>query len=953
MFRYVCLVGLWLGSSLLLAQPTTKTNAKKTLKALPTASLNAPIPFDPSVKVGKLPNGLTYFIRKNAEPKNRAELRLVIRAGSVLETDAQQGLAHFMEHMAFNGTKNFPKNELVNFLQSSGVRFGADLNAYTSFDETVYQLPVPTDSARIFERSMQILEDWAHNALLDSVEIEKERGVILEESRLGRGAQQRMRDKYFPLILNNSRYANRLPIGLDSIIRTFRPEQLRQFYRDWYRPDLMAVVAVGDFDMGKVEAMIREKFGRILAAKPPAKPRPEFGIDAHKDTKVVIVTDPEQPNTVVQIIYKRPELKERTLADLRASLQRSLFNMMLGNRIGELTQRANPPFVYGTSSYGGFLGNLDAFSSIAVPRDAAGVEGAIRAVLDENARAQRFGFTTTELARARQEMLQGVEQAYRERDKTRSSSLVGQYVQYFLDGDPATDIGFYYDFVRKNLGGIALTEVNALAGQFIRNENRAVVIMAPEKEKAKLPSVEQVISYIDNAGKDLTAYVDQTLNKPLLARQPMAKSVINERQVTDVGVTEWTLSNGARVVLKPTTFKNDQILFSAVSYGGTSLYDLKDYMSARFASTLIGQGGTGEYNQIQLGKFLAGKSLSVGPYISEINEGISGSTSPKDLETAMQLLYSYFTQPRKDPDVVQGFLSNQRSLLQNQLATPTPQKVFGDTVAVTLGQNNSRRQPLRPSDLDQVSLDRAAQIYAERFANAGDFTFVFVGNLDPKTLRPLVETYIGGLPGDPARAKENFRDLGIRIPAGQISKTVYKGLEPRATVQLVFSGDLDWKPENTTQIDALAEVLEIKLTEKLREEESGVYTPGASGSYSKLPAQRYTFRIGFGCAPENVEKLVSKTLDIINEIKQKGADPNDIAKFKAESQRETELQLKDNNFWLGYLTNQYFNKDDLAEVLRENEQLDKVTAESTKAAANRYLSGQNLIRFVLLPERKQ
>ncbi len=952
MLRYVYIAGLLLGSTLLLAQPVHKANIKKTPAPLKTGTspLNAPIPLDPTVKVGKLPNGLTYFIRKNAEPKNRAELRLVIRAGSVLETDAQQGLAHFMEHMAFNGTKNFPKNELVNFLQTSGVRFGADLNAYTSFDETVYQLPVPTDSARLFERSFQILEDWAHNALLDSTEIEKERGVILEEARLGRGAQQRMRDKYFPLILNNSRYATRLPIGKDSIIKSFSPERLRQFYNDWYRPDLMAVIAVGDFDVKQVEVMIREKFGRIPAPSNP-KPRPEYGIDAHKDTKVVIVTDPEQPNTVVQVIYKRPELKERTLGDLRSSLQRSLFNMMLGNRIQELTQKANPPFVYGASNYGSFLGNLDAFSSVAVPKDPAGLEAALRAVLDENARAKQFGFTATELARAKQELKTGVEQAYREREKTSSSSLVGQYVQYFLDGDPATGIPFYYDFVEKNLDGIQLIEVNQLAGQFIRNENRAVIIMAPEK--AKLPSVEQVIGYIDDAGKTLTAYVDQTINKPLLATQPTPKPVVNESKNAEVGLTEWTLANGAKVVLKPTDFKNDQVLFSAISYGGTSLYDMKDYMTARFTATLIGQGGTGEFNQIQLGKFLAGKSLSLGSYISEINEGISGSTAPKDLETALQLMYSQLTQPRKDADVVQGYLSNQRSLLQNQLATPTPQKVFQDTISITLGQNNPRRQPLRPTDLDQINLDRAGQIYAERFANAADFTFLFVGNIDQKTLKPLVEKYIGGLPGNAATAKENFRDLGIRIPAGQLSKTVYKGLEARATVQLVFSGDFDWKPENTAQIDALAEVLEIKLTEKLREEEGGVYTPGASGSYSKLPAQRYTFRIGFGCAPENVDKLVGKTMDIINEIRQKGADPKDIDKFKAESRRETELQLKDNNFWLGYLTNQYFNQDDPAEVLHEAEQLNKVTVESTKAAANKYLSGQNLIRFVLMPERKQ
>lgn len=935
------------GGQIAVAQPVAKkTVAKPSAKA--TTNFNQPIPFDSDTKVGKLPNGLTYYIRKNAEPKNRAELRLVVRAGSVLETDEQQGLAHFMEHMEFNGTKNFPKNELVNFLQSSGVRFGADLNAYTSFDETVYQLPVPTDSARVFDKAMQILEDWAHNATLDTAEITKERGVVLEERRLGRGAQQRMRDKYFPLILNNAKYASRLPIGTEEVLKTFKPAALQQFYHDWYRPDLMAVIAVGDFDLAKVEATIREKFGSIPALQNP-KPREEFTIAPHKDTKVVIVTDNEQPNTVIQIIYKRPEIKEKTLGDLRASLERSLFNAMLGNRIQELTQKADPPFVYGASNYGSFLGNLDAFSSFAVAKE-GNVERAIKAILDENARVQKFGFTATELQRAKRDLLSGVEQAYKERDKTRSVSYVNEYVQNFTDKDAVTSIGFYYDFVKKNLNGLTVGGINALANQFITNENRAVIIMAPESAKDKLPSVEQVIGYIDNAGKDVTAYVDQTLNKPLLATVPTPAPVVSEKKIADIGVTEWTLKNGVRVVLKPTTFKNDQVIFTGTSLGGTSLYDLPDFMSARFSSTLATMGGTGAFNQIQLGKFLSGKTVSVSPYVSELSEGISGQATPHDLETALQLTYSYFTQPRKDADVVKGFLSNQRSLLQSQLATLTPAKVFQDTVQSVLGGYNPRRLPLKPEDLDKVDLDRALKIYQDRFANAGNFTFFFVGNFDEKTLKPLVEKYLGSLPA--SGKKEKFKDLGIRIPAGQISKTVYKGVDPKATVQLVYSGDFKWSPDNTTQVDALAEVLEIKLTEKLREEESGVYSPGVSGSYSQYPVPRYTFRIAFGCAPENVEKLIAKTMDVIEGLKKNGADPNDIAKFKAESQRETENQLRDNNFWLTYLSSQYYNGDDPTEVLREPEQLKKVTVKSTETAANTYF-GSNLVRLVLMPEQKK
>ncbi|MFD2574043.1 M16 family metallopeptidase [Spirosoma soli] len=956
MVRFSLSLSLLLGTTLVFAQPAAKPKstsikpASRVSKSSPVSlsvNLNAPIPLDPGVKIGKLPNGLTYYIRKNTEPKNRAELRLVIRAGSVLETDRQQGLAHFMEHMEFNGTKNFPKNELVNFLQSAGVRFGADLNAYTGFDETVYQLPVPTDSANVFNQAFQILEDWAHNATIDPSEVDKERGVILEERRLGRGAGQRMRDQYFPVLLNNSQYAKRLPIGTEEVLTTFKTETLQQFYKDWYRPDLMAVIAVGDFDEKQVEGIIREKFSRIPAVK-DAKPRTEFTIPPHDDTKVVIVTDPEQPNTVVQVIYKRPEIKERTLNDLRESIKRGLFNTMLGNRIQELTQRKDPPFLGGYSNYSNFLGNLDAFTSIAVAKE-GNVERAIRAVLDENARVKQFGFTATELARAKQEYFASIEQAYNERDKTRSASFVEEYVQNFTDKAPFTSIEFYYNFFKKEQEGIKLAEVNALVDQFIHNDNRAVIVMAPEKDKGKLPTVDQIIGFINDAGKGLTAYEDKTLNTPLLAKQPTGSPVVSERSIKEIGVTEWTLKNGVRVVLKPTNFKNDQILLGATSFGGTSLYDLKDFQSARFSSTLTSLGGTGEYNQIQLSKFLAGKQVNVFPYVGELSEGINGSVAPRDLEVAMQLLYSYFTQPRKDADVVQGFISNQRSALQNQINTPTPARVFQDTVSVTLGGNNPRRQPLKPEDFDKVDLDRALKIYQERFANAADFTFFFVGTFKEEQLKPLIEKYIGGLPA--SDKAEKFKDLGIRIPAGQISKTVYKGVDPKASVQLVYSGDLTWSPETTTQLDALAEVLEIKLTEKLREEEAGVYGVGSNAAYSKYPVPRYTFRISFGCAPENVEKLIAKTQELVNDLKQKGALPADIAKFKAETRRETEVQLKDNQFWLSYLQNQYYNGDAPDEVLHEDELLKKVTVESTKEAANTYF-GPNFIRLVLLPEKK-
>lgn len=929
------------------AAPAKTLPAKAVAAGIP-AELKQPIPFDPDVKVGKLSNGLKYYIRKNTEPKNRAELRLVVNAGAILETADQQGLAHFLEHMAFNGTKNFPKNEIVSFLQSSGVRFGADLNASTDFDETIYQLPVPTDSVQLFEQAFQILEDWAHNVTLDPAEIDKERGVVLEEARSGRGAGQRMREKFFPLILNNSRYADRLPIGKDEIIKNFKPDVLTRFYKDWYRPDLMAVVAVGDFDVAKVEGIIQEKFSRIPAVSNP-KPRLRYPIPPHKDTKIAIVTDQEQPNTVVQIMYKRPETEQKTLYDIREAIKRLLFNSMIGNRINELTQQSDPPFLAGYSNYGSFLGDQDAFSSYVVAKD-GDVNRAVTAILDENARVDQFGFTETELDRAKKQYQKAVDRAYRERDKTRSGSYVNEYVENFLHGDIPVSISFYNDFLKKYLDDITVGDVNNLAKQFITPENRAVVIMAPEKDKNKLPTEKQILALIDNAGKKLTAYVDKTLDKPLLPTLPVGNPVTSEKQIRDIDVTEWTLRNGVKVALKPTDFKNDQIIFSASSPGGTSLYEDKDFESARFASTLTQMSGIGDYNQIQLGKYLTGKTVSVSPYIGETTEGISGSTTPDDLETALQLVYAYFTAPRKDADVIKGFLSNQKSYLQNQLATPTPQKVFQDTVQSLLGAYNFRRLPLTPNRLDQVNVDRATAIYKDRFADASDFTFFFVGNFKEKDIKPLIEKYLGGLPA--TNRKETYRDLGIRIPAGKREKTVTKGIEPKSTVQLVFSGDFVWTPENATQIDALAEALEIKLTETLREEESGVYGVGVSGAYAKIPAQRYTFRIGFGCAPENVDKLIARTLSEIEKIKQNGADPKDIDKFKAETRRETEVQLKQNNFWLGYLSNQYFNNDDPTEILHEADFLKQVTPESTKQAANQYF-GENFIKLLLQPERKQ
>lgn len=884
---------------------------------------------------------------KNAEPKNRAQLRLMVKAGSVLENDEQQGLAHFMEHMNFNGTKNFPKNELVNFLQKSGVRFGADLNAYTSFDETVYMLPVPTDSMEVFKKGMQILEDWAHNATLDPSEIDKERGVVLEESRTGKGAQARMRDKWFPVVLNNSQYAKRLPIGKDDILKNFKYEVLNQFHKDFYRPDLEGVAVVGDIDVAMVEKMIIEKFSGIKNPE-NEKVRTKYNIDLSGSTDVAIVTDPEQPNTIIQILNKQPKRKDITLQDRRDGMVRSLFNQMLSSRIQELTQKADPPFQFGYAGYGGFLGNLDAFTSYVVAKG-GNVEKGMKAILEETERAKKFGFMASELARAKTSYMVGQERAYKEKDKTDSEQLAEGLVGAFTENENLTSPDFSYEFTKKYLEGIKLEEVNALNNVLITKENRAVIVMAPEKDKATLPTEAQIREWLNTAGKDVTAYVDNTVDKPLIAKLPMGTKVTATKQIPEVGVTEYTFANGVKAVLKPTDFKNDEILFGAYSFGGTNLYADKDADNARLASTIASVGGLGEFSAVNLRKMMTGKVARVFPYIAGTTENFNASTNPKDFETSLQLVYSYFKQPRFDSEVIKGFMANQRDALANQQKTLTPEKVYNDSLGAVLSNYAPRNMPMTLERMEKIDVNRAFEIYKERFADASDFTFFFVGNFKNEEIKPLLEKYLGGLPS--TKRKETYKDLGIRPPSGKVEKTLYKGTEAKARVTMVWSGDAETSPENDTQVEALSEVLEIKLIEKLREEESGVYGVGVSGTTQKIPAKRYNFRIAFQCAPENVEKLVNRTLAEIQKIKDSGAEAVDINKFKAETKRQTETQLRDNGFWLGYLQGQYQDGDDVKDVLKEDERMKKVSVESTKMAAKKYFA-DNFIKVIMLPEKK-
>lgn len=926
------------------------TTVKKTAIPAAAKTQGSLIPNDPNVKIGKLSNGLTYYIRKNSEPNNRAELYLATRIGSLMEDDNQQGLAHFTEHMAFNGTKDFPKNEMINYLQKAGVRFGADLNAYTGFDQTVYQLPIPTDSVAVFRTGFKILANWAGKIVMEGDEIDKERGVIIEEDRQrGKNAQDRMSKQLLPVLLKGSRYADRLPIGKIDILNNFTHDKIRNFYKDWYRPNLQAVIAVGDFDVNEVEQLIKDNFSTLTNPANP-RPRPSYDLPDNTAPLVKIITDPEQQYNVAQIMYKQRGTVLKTTADYKKSMMYNMINNMLAARIQEIMQKGNAPFLQAQSGYGAYQGGLvagiNAFQSVAVATSGATLEKAFTAVLAENERMSKYGFMQSELDVIKKNIAAGNEQRLKEKDKTASSSFVQKYLNNFLTGASIPSTEYAYDLTKKALEEITLSEVNALAKTLITKDNQIIIVQAPEKEKANLPTEAQLLAALKNASDNITAYVDNSVNKPLLAKKPVAGKIVSEQKNDKIGVTTLTLSNGIKVLLKPTDFKNDQIIFNSFSKGGTSLATDENLQSVG-AVSLIPGSGVGDFNPTQLNKLLAGNTGRAGAYINDLYQGYNGSASPKDLETAFQMVYAYGTNPRKDPEIFNKNLKDFKVSLENKSADP--ESVFGDTVQAVLSSYHKRAMPLTPADVDKISLDVAYNFYKDRFADNSEQTFVIVGAFDVERIKPLIETYIASLPA--LNKKQNFVDNGVYPPKGKVSKTVYKGLEDKASVQLYIHGDYDYSADTNIQLDALKAALENKILERLREKESGVYSPQVGLSVAKYPKAHYYFTISFSCATANVDKLIAAALEEVNHIQDNGATADDISKFKSEEQRQVELSLRDNRFWLNYLTNREKYGDDLNQVLKIKERLDKVTVETSKATAQKYLNDDNYIRLVLVPQK--
>lgn len=923
-----------------------KTSRSPTDPIKPSLKQTDLLPVDPKVTVGKLGNGLRYLIRVNRRPENRAELRLVVNAGSVLEDEDQRGLAHFTEHMAFNGTKHFARQELTDFLESIGMRFGPEVNAYTNFDETVYMLEIPTDNTEIIEKSFLVLEDWAHNVSFESEEIDKERGVVIEEWRLGRGAGARMLDKQIPVLFKGSRYADRLVIGDKTIIETFEHETLRRFYRDWYRPDLMAVVAVGDFDAQWIEELIKKHFKHI-PVRPDSRERVVYPVPDHDETLFAIAKDPEATQTRVSLYFKKRLLPEKTEGDYRRLLMDHVYDELMNIRLDEQRQKADPPFLYGVSGKGQFVRSKGVYF-LAATVEEDGIERGLEAILTETIRVKKHGFTQSELDRVKKSSLRRMERAFLERDKTQSSVYAAEYIRHFLTDEPIPGIEFEFELYKKFIPEIRLEEINRLADDRITERNRVILVNAAEKADLNIPTENDLLAIFEDVGqKDIEPYIDEVSDHPLVDDPPQPGEIIQEKRIDPLDVIEWTLSNGVRVVLKPTDFKNDEIVFTSFSPGGNSLVSDENFIAASTATAILTQGGVGQFNRIELQKKLTGKAIRVTPYISTLIEGFRGGASPQDVETLFQLIYLYFTSPRKDSTAFQSYKARIEGTLANR--SGRPESAFIDTIQVTMAQYHYRARPWSNEMLEEMNLDSSFQIYRDRFADACDFTFIFVGNFKPENLKSLVQTYLGGLPS--TCQNETWKDVGLDPPTGVIKKTVRRGIEPKARVRMVFTGPYEWSRENNYNMVSMVSVLRIKLREILREDLGGTYGVNISSSRSRFPDEEYSIHIDFGCAPERLEELTQMVTTQIDSIKQFGLSQTYINKVKESQSRQYETNLKENRYWLGNLYSSYFYNQDPLNILNYLELVEQLSVQAVQETTRKYLNFNNYVRVVLLPEK--
>ena len=906
------------------------------------------IPTDPNIRIGKLDNGMKYYIKKNTKPEKKVEFRLAIDAGALVEDDDQKGLAHFMEHMNFNGTKNFPDNKLVDFLQSIGVKFGQHLNAYTSFDETVYMLPVPLDKPGNLDAGLKVMEDWAFNALLTDKEINKERGVVLEELRLGLGPDKRMLDKYLPKLLYKSQYADRLPIGDKKILETFDPNVLRRFHKDWYRPNLMALVVVGDINVDEVEQKIKANFGAYKNTS--NRERKIFDVPVHKETLVAIESDPDATFSRVQLVYKDLEnyKPKTTIEEYNKDIVKNLFTTMLNNRLKELINSNNPPFTFGSTYHGGtYARSKEAFQSFAMTKE-GGQLNALKVLMEETERAKRFGFTQAELDRAQAEMLSNLEKSYSNRDKTESEKYVDEYVRNFLEGESIPGIEWEFNQFKKVAPTVTLAQVNEVVKNMVRDENRVVVITGPKKDNISQPTEAQVLSLFNEIKTaQLKPYEEKVAIKNLVTPFKSNGKIVKTETDTKLGTTTLTLSNGAKVTYKKTDFKEDEIVFAARSLGGSSLISDADIVKTQFAFPALGEAGVNQYTKSDIAKYLAGKQVSVTPSIGGLSTAFNGKTVKKDIATLFEMVYAYFTGLNYDEGSFNAYKQKQSAIYSN--LTSNPQFYFQNEMQKYLNQKNPRFTNIIPMEEDWKITDYklAYDIYKQKVANAGNFHFYFVGNIDENQIKQYATQYLAALPT--TNKVENFKDTGYRPLTTATHKIITKGKDPKSMVNIMFSGATKYDEKEDLALTALGEVATIKVIEKLREDEGGIYGGGARGGMNKVPYGSYQFNISFPCGPENVEKLTKIALAELQKFADAGPEQKDLDKFKEGEANDEATNQKDNNYWLNNIVNYQIEGGDKYEIINYLAKVKALTVKDLQAVAKKYLTKDKMV-FTLMPE---
>lgn len=916
----------------------------------PTIDLNEPLRFERGLKVGKLANGLTYYIRQNARPEKQLELQLVVKVGSIVEDDDQQGLAHFVEHMGFNGSANFKKHELTSYLQSIGVQFGADLNARTGYDETVYKLLVPTGKQEHVDKGFLVLSDWAQGMTLDAEAIDAERGVILEEGRMRNSAAYRMQrslsTNWFGI--GESRYAKRSPIGQEDIIKYAPPEALRRFYKDWYRPDLMAVVVVGDIDPSAAEKLIETHFGGMAM---PVKPRPRMyaTMRPHRSTNARVATDLEATTNSLSIRYPLAERPlRRTLGDYRALQVHNLFNVMLNRRLQRLTQLAEPPFLRAQATYHPMGKGYQAYALEAMLAR-GGAAPAIAALTQESARARTFGFSQSELDSAKKSMLRSVELEYAERDKLHSATLVGAYVGSFLNDEVSPGLEDRYRFARELLPDISLAEVQRYAHVALpANAPRSLTFTGKDKPEGPAPGKGELLAALAAADSaPVTAREEKEFAASLLEAAPTGGAITAETQDTALGITRLSLSNGVKVILKKTDFRNEQVVMRAVRLGGTSLYRPEDDINGRLSTAIVSSMGWGAHSPAALSHILAGKSLALSIGMSEHTEHVSGGAAPGDLETLLQAIYLRFTSVRRDEDLFKSFINKQLEATRDAMARPAA--VMADAVRTTLYANHPRVPGMPSQDaLRNITLDRSIALFKERFSSARDMTFIFVGNVDPVTFKPLLATYLGSLPT--GEIPVGVKDLGIRPVTGVVKKEVRRGKHDQSVISLNFTGPATYSNAERIRFRALVEIVKMRLTALLRDK-SLVYGLNLNGNLSHLPYGHYQVAATMPTSPGKVDQLLAVVFADIEQLKTRGPEASDLHKVQQTALQSMGRSLKENAAWAALLEGALLTGTDPAERLAEDSRIGALTVADIQAAARLYLNTGNYVQVVMNPEK--